>query len=769
MKTLIALLLSFTSFAQIATGDWRLHIPNKNCLDVVVSQNIVYGAFENALLEYDIDAKESSTWDYVHHLSDIKISCLGVSDIDHSVFIGYENGNIDKLKNNTVTNIPAIKLSQIIGDKKITRLVYNNKFIYAATGFGIVKIDPLKNEIKDTYYPTQNNKLIQDIAFRNDTLFALTETKLLFCSLSNPAISDYSQWKTDTRVPVLTQHKYKDIETIQNNLYLLFKNDAYGLDTVYSIKTNGLDVASVTTNNLEINSISNHFGKLAVNLRGGFYVFNLDHSIDNIAYRYSFSNELNINQSFAYNGAIWIADSQNGLVRFHDNWNNEKINLVGPPKNSFYSMDYFKGKMVFTGGGLSGKGITYNPAGIYTFEDETWNYYDRYNMNLWKNKYIWDFLTVAVNPLNEDIAVGTFSNIPLSILQKNAQVTDTFTPYNSPITTSSPTGKMSFISATKYDKKGNLWLVNGYANEPLKVYSADKIWTSFNLGSAAMNKFTSKLIIDENGIKWMAIEGVGLIAYNDNGTLTDKSDDKMKILNSGSTTGALPSNFISAIAADLNNNIWIGTDNGFAILYNSSSIFDASPGNYNAQRIKLEYDGNVEYLLGNTFITDIEIDGANRKWIATNNTGLFLLSSDGLEIVKHFTIDNSPLISNSLMDIQMNQSTGELFIITDKGLISFRSDASEGMNDYSSVTVFPNPAKPDFNGLITIQGIKGDSDIKITDSAGNLVYKTASNGGTATWNGKTVEGERVKGGVYLIWTAPNEEKGRKVGKVVVIN
>ncbi len=215
--------------------------------------------------------------------------------------------------------------------------------------------------------------------------------------------------------------------------------------------------------------------------------------------------------------------------------------------------------------------------------------------------------------------------------------------------------------------------------------------------------------------------------------------------------------------------MWIGTDNGFAILYNTSNVFDAAAGDYNAQRIKLEFEGNVEYLLGNTNITDIEIDGANRKWLATANTGIFLLSSDGLEIIQHFTEDNSPLISDNIIDLEMNQKTGEIFIITDKGLVSYRSDASEGADDYSQVTVFPNPARPDFNGLITIQGIKADSDIKITDASGNLVFKTTSNGGTATWNGKTVEGERVKSGVYLIWTAVNEGKGRKVGKVVVIN
>jgi len=264
---------------------------------------------------------------------------------------------------------------------------------------------------------------------------------------------------------------------------------------------------------------------------------------------------------------------------------------------------------------------------------------------------------------------------------------------------------------------------------------------------------------------------VGIVAYNDNGTIENTADDKIKLLNTGETSGALPSNDVKSIVADLDNNIWIGTDNGFAILYNSANVFDATAGNYNAQRIKVEVEGDVEYLLGGTSITDIEIDGGNRKWIGTDNSGVFLLSADGTEIISNFTRENSHLISNHIEDMAFDHKTGELFMITDNGLISYRTDASAGDADYSDVKVFPNPVKPGYAGLITIQGIKFDSDIRVTDVAGNLVYKTTSNGGTATWNGKTLEGENVKAGVYLFWTAPNdsEAKGRKVGKVVVIN
>ena len=173
--------------------------------------------------------------------------------------------------------------------------------------------------------------------------------------------------------------------------------------------------------------------------------------------------------------------------------------------------------------------------------------------------------------------------------------------------------------------------------------------------------------------------------------------------------------------------------------------------------------------MGTTHITDIEIDGGNRKWLATANTGIFLLSANGTEIIANYTTDNSPLLSDVILDLEIDQTTVEMYIVTDQGLISLRIDATQGERNYDNVKVFPNPVLPTYDGMITIQGIKYDSDIKVTDVSGNLVYKTTSNGGTATWNGKTLDGKRASTGVYLFWTSPNEGKGRKVGKVVFIN
>ena len=94
-------------------------------------------------------------------------------------------------------------------------------------------------------------------------------------------------------------------------------------------------------------------------------------------------------------------------------------------------------------------------------------------------------------------------------------------------------------------------------------------------------------------------------------------------------------------------------------------------------------------------------------------------------------------------------------------MVSFRIDATYEDPSYETLNVFPNPVKPDYFGPITIQGIRYNSDVKITDAGGNLIYKTLSNGGTATWNGQNLNGEKVPTGVYFFWTANNYQGGER--------
>jgi len=736
--------------AQVGMEQWRLHVPNKQAIDLVADGNIIFAAFNNGVFEYDLTVNESSMWDNVNGLSDISISCLGYEPITKSVFIGYRNGNLDQLRGSNITNIPGIALAPIQGDKNVYKIVQHNGFIYCASGVGIVKIDPVKSEVKDSYYPTNGNEPILDIAFRGDSIFALSETRVFRGFLQNPGLADPAQWTVDSRVPVLSDanFSYKEIESIDNDLYLQKNSILYSSDSVFRITNTGLSFASPTLGfSVEIKGIGQIENRLVVNSDGVSIIYNSNDTYFNVFNNYGFSSNVNANKIIQLGGNYWLADSKFGLVKNINSSNSERIGFEGPPRSDFFAMDWKNGTLAVVPGGIEGIVPVYTQPGIYFFKDEVWTSKSKEDQLLWQGNPTHDHISVSINPKDKNqVATGTYSEFGLSIVHVDGIVTDTFTNVNSTLVKSS--SGWYLISDLQYDKSGNLWLLNGFTTEPLKLKTADNQWYSFPIGSLAVNKQSRKMILDNNENIWMSINNVGLFGFNPGDDITDPSDDKKISLTTGEGNGGLPSKEVTAIAVDLDNEIWIGTDNGFAVLYNADGVFDATAGNFDAQRIKLDFDGNVEFVLGETYITDIEVDGGNRKWIGTFGAGVILLSPDGLEILKQFNVANSPLISNNIVDMKIDQNTGEIFIITDKGLVSFRSDASLGTENYDNVEIFPNPARPEFDGPITIQGIKDDSDVRITDVAGNLVFKTTSNGGTATWNGLTVAGERASTGVF---------------------
>lgn len=759
-------LTTFSSTAQIGMGEWKLHLSNKNATDVEVVGNKVFASFDRGIAELDLNSKELTTWDVITGLSDIEVACLGKSTSDNSLFIGYKNGNIDKLKGNSVTNIPAIKLANVQGNKSILSIREHANFLYFATGFSIVKVDPKKNEVKNTFYPTNGNIPILDVAFRGDTIFALTAQHLLKGNLNNPALPDANEWSVENQIPQSPEGKYRKIDIYQGDFLLLSEGPNYSDDTLFRISNGVIStpyVEPIYNNEISTFDITNNQVVICFAEATKFFDgTTLSSTLSEIGANYPY----NTGATF-HNGTYCFSDRELGIVTYQLGQYAKSYNFKGLPRSSVFKADAYNNRLIVSGGGLSGRFNSYNGDGAYFYNYDSWSLKTKGNVSSWANSSVFDFLDAAQDPTNnQKVAIGTFSPVPLTIFNGNS--VDTFTVFNSPMT---PIGTInsSLISALEYDNNGYLWIVNGYTDAPLKVLSPSNQWQSFNVGSAAYGQFTKGMTIDFNNNIWFSVQDRGLYGVNHNGTPMNPSDDKIIYLTKGVGVGNLPSKDVTAIAADFDNEIWIGTDAGFAILYNSNQSFGATSGGYDAQRIKLEFEGNVEYLLGNTHITDIEIDGGNRKWMGTATAGVVLLSPDGQEILAQYTEENSPLISNAIMDMSINHKTGEMFIVTDRGMVSFRIDASYEDAKYESVNVFPNPVRPGFTGPITIQGIRYNSDVKITDAAGNLVYQTTSNGGTATWDRKTLNGDPVATGVYLIWTATNEGKGRKVGKILIVN
>jgi ligand-binding sensor domain-containing protein len=262
----------------------------------------------------------------------------------------------------------------------------------------------------------------------------------------------------------------------------------------------------------------------------------------------------------------------------------------------------------------------------------------------------------------------------------------------------------------------------------------------------------------------VAPRGIGLFVLNDNNTIDNTNDDKVRKLTTGAGYGNLPSNEVYCIAKDKNGKMWVGTADGIAIFNCPESTF--SSGGCDAELKVVQYDLNAGLLFQRELVKTIAVDGANNKWIGTNN-GVWLISDDGEKIIHRFTNTNSPLPSNEINKIVVHPLTGDVYIATNAGLMMYRAEATEGAKTQNNLRVFPNPVPSGYSGQIAIEGLTENADVRITDAAGRLVYRCTATGGRAVWNGKTYLGEKPHSGVYLVFVSNSDGSVAKSGKLVI--
>jgi hypothetical protein len=280
------------------------------------------------------------------------------------------------------------------------------------------------------------------------------------------------------------------------------------------------------------------------------------------------------------------------------------------------------------------------------------------------------------------------------------------------------------------------------------------------------------MLVDKSDQVWFinsnpdGAAGDGLTDFDSNGTPEDPTDDNFYHLHAGAGTGNLPDNTVLSLACDKNNNIWVGTANGIGIVNHCSSPYSGSAP-CDADRPIVQYDQFAGYLFDGNAVTAIAVDGANRKWVGTGD-GVWLLSADASKIIYRFTKDNSPMPSNTIMKIAIDDVTGDVYIGTDQGLVSYRSTATEGGTTNNNVIAFPNPVPPGYSGTIAISGLVANADVRITDINGQLVFKTKALGGQAVWSGVDYTGHRPQSGVYLIFVSNNDGTQTFTSKLVFL-
>ncbi|MDN3678535.1 two-component regulator propeller domain-containing protein [Flavobacterium paronense] len=737
--------------------NWKGYFSYNQIKDISESSNKIYAAAENALFTKNIASNDVNTINTIDGLSGQTISAIYHSDTFNKTIVGYEDGLMIVINDadGSMLNVVDIINKNIPANiKRLNHFMEYDGILYISCDFGIVQYKLATLEFGDTYFigpAGQEIKVYQTTIFNGD-IYAVTQYYgIRKAAIINPNLIDYTQWQ------VFDSGYWNGIVTFNNQLIgmntnqKLYKHNGIYFQEFGTIGQPGLDIRA--TSNYIVVTSSNHV-----------FIYNSSFTqIIHIQNTQITSIPVTFTCATVANETIYIGTNENGIVSSPINspTNFEFIMPNGPIRNNIFSLNSSSSNLwaVYGGYDITYNPYTYLPSGIGSFGISRYN-----EANGWLNipySAVFDanaLVRIAINP-NDETQLYIASYFSGLLKLENENPTTLLNQSNSGL--EGATGDCR-INSTAFDKSGNLWMTNSRIKNGLKVLKATGEWQSFNMESIltdyASNDFC-KIAIDKSGTKWIASYKNGVVAFNENTNIFKK-------ISEGVDLGNLPSIDVRAIAVDNRNQVWIGTNRGLRVL--------SSTGSYNsdeqmkANAIIISENGVGAQLMGESFITDIAVNGSNQKWISTADSGVFLFSYNGQETIYHFTKDNSPLPSNVVNDIDINSVTGEIFFATDKGMVSFQGTSTRPADNLDAVYVYPNPVRPEFVGTVKIAGLISKANIKITDIEGNLVYETKSEGGTVEWDTKAFGKYNVASGVYMIFIAAEDASETAVKKVMII-
>ena len=780
IKTLILVcFISLTLFAeQLPMGSWRTHLAYNNTEIIAQTKDKVYAVSEGALFsigKYDDGVEILSK---ISGLNDNNISRIGYSKENDILLIAYANSNIDLLTENGIFNISDIYRKNMSGSKIINDIYFKDDFAYLSCDFGIVVLNLKKQEVTDTYIIGLTGQItaVYSLAELDGKFYATTKDAVLRANTTGVNLANFENWTKLADAP--SSGTNVSAVSYGNALYLL-QTDG----DVHIYKSDAWNGSKLFSNIANINSNDGYL--FVINKQQINYYRNGDLTTPTTISRVDTKMAL----YDAEDNNVWIAASYAGVGKW--SITNQSFDLFrpsGPTVNYAWRIIYSNGKILVIPGGRWA--VEYNRIGhVMMFENGVWtnilNDAIPAPTGATTTLYATDFVDAAIDPLdNSHFFVATYGTGIYEF--RDNKYYKLYNAENSGVETIFPTRKPDYayykyhrIDGLTYDEQGNLWFLNSGTSSTIKYLPKNSNGVVKSVPFETIKKVSTPqdIVISKQNKnqKWVLIPRIdnnttGMFTFNDNNTETSDDDISRLFTFFYDQDGNKfqPTNFL-CVAQDQDNALWMGTTDGPIVLNNQSKAFDA---NYTCTRIKIpRNDGTnlADFLLDGMKINAIAVDGANRKWIGTESSGVFLVSANGLETVKHFTSENSPLLSNNIISIGINEKTGEVFFGTGKGLISYQSDAIEGGDSFNNVHAFPNPVRETYHGVITITGLVTDSRVKITDITGNVVFETISNGGVATWDGNRRTGERVATGVYLALCFSPEGQQYATTKILIIN
>lgn len=737
------LLIPHQTLAQnnIPILSWRTHFGYSHVKGITSGDNKVFASTDNAIFYYDLEDNSINLINKSTGLSGVGISAITFDSGSSQLIIGYEDGNIDFWSNGNVNAVTTIQETQTTVEKKLRDIKRFENALYFSGDLGIVVYDINREEITETYQnlgPNGEALIVYQTAFANDSIYAVTASGILSASLA-PSINrqDFNNWER-----ALTGIAFQNIAQSGNAIFASADGDLFSYDTGnWTFEQNFTNpISSLEPSNA---------GRLLILTEKELWQ-NDDNGLSKL---YDASNEQTLNNILEANNQVWMGTSDQGLLQFNA-FSAPPISLKppGPAADVLLKPAAFENSIYWIDQQAPGNISQFN------LDNQTWTSFSPTNSN-----------SEPITSLN-DIGFG--------VVRENGLTAPIFSSFNQGIFSGGSSSSNSSLiiedfpngtpppflngsyNITSLASQGNdmLWITTSDRSNTLySLNLTSNEWAGFSLTSS-LARFPTDLFIAPDGSKWMSIDpdrGGGIVVF-------DETTNSQRNLNTNGGQGGLPGSEVTDIVLDQNFFLWVGTNQGIAFFPNPSIVLDNRQLTANIPIFE------NRLLLRDEFITQVVIDPANRKWFGTKSNGLWLFSETGEVLVYHFTVDNSPLPSNQILSLYLDPSSGELFIGTDKGTVSFRSDATEGTDQHVNVEIYPNPVNPSFQGNIVINGLANSAFIKITDVSGKLVREVRANGSTSLWNARDINGTRVKSGVYLVFSSNSDGTETFVGKIVVI-
>lgn len=751
------LFASLLSGAQTPVGEWSDHLKYDCAMSIAAGSKIIYASNGSSVMAYDRQYSELRKLSMISGLTETGISTIGWSEENNTLIIAYTSSNIDLVRGSTIFNIPDIFRKYIPGNKTINRIRTKGRYAYLASSFGIVVIDLIKDEIFDTWKPgtTEEIASVNDIAFGGGKIYAATNIGVFSADETNNGLAYFGNWSRITSLPSPAGN-YSQAIFSGSNLYVNRTGQYFVGDTVYAVNA----TAALFSFSPGIFNSSFDKSDIGFSISSGSIIrmFGNGGALTRTVSDYGWGTP-SAAQAVSESSDLWIADMKSGLVREPSGSGFVALTLPSPVSNNAISISSLNGKTVICGGGIDASwNNLWRPLQVSVNEGNEWKGITSLSIS--------DAMRSAIDPSDKThMFISTWGGGLLEY--RNDVLVKQYDDSNSPLQTIIAGKPYVRVCGIAFDKGGNLWLTQDEVPGSLKVLKPDGTWI---VNPLTINVHDiGDIIITKTGQKWMVLpRGNGIAVFDDNHTPSNFADDSFtNMLITDSDNNII--SYVYSIAEDLDGNIWIGTDKGPVIYYTPDRIFS---GGLKAFRIKVprnDGSGLADYMLGTETITSIAVDGANRKWLGTLSSGAYLLSADGTKVIENVNEENSPLFSNVIASLAVDGTSGNVWFATSKGIISYRSNAIAGKESFTNVYSFPNPVREDYTGNVTITGLLRNTEIRITDVSGNLVYKTQSDGGEASWDLTTYNGKRVATGVYMVFCASSDGAQSCVTKILVIH